>query len=118
MVAEDGSLLVSEVGAGRVSRVDASGNTSAVADGLQQPLAMAMRRGAVLILDHGSKTLESVDLATRQRQTLASQLPVGNPPGLSRGPMAFGGSLAVDPAGTIYLPGDAEGSVLMLREGP
>jgi len=116
VMAEDGSLLVSEVGTGRVSRVDASGNTSAVADGLQQPLAMAVRRGAVLILDHGSKTLESVELATRQRQTLARQLPVGNPPGLSRGPMAFGGSLAVDPAGTIYLPGDAEGSVLMLRE--
>ncbi len=118
VVAEDGSLVVSEVGNGRVSKIDAAGNTSLVVDGLQQPLAIAVRQGAVLILDHGTKTLESVDLRTRQRQTLATRLPVGNPAGLSRGPMEFGGSLAVDRAGTIYIPGDGEGSVLMLREEP
>ena len=117
VVAEDGSLLVSELGVGRVSKIDAAGNTSAVADGLQQPLAMAVRQDAVLILDHGTKTLDSVNLTTHHRQTLATQLPVGNPAGLSRGPMEFGGSLAVDQAGTIYIPADGEGSVLMLREG-
>jgi DNA-binding beta-propeller fold protein YncE len=115
-VAEDGSLFVSELGNGRVSKVDTNGSVSSVVEGLTQPLAIALRQGALLILDHGTKTLESVNLTTQQQHTLATQLPVGNPAGLSRGPMDFAGSLAVDPDGTIYIPGDGEGSVLMLQQ--
>ena len=109
-------MFVSEMGNGRVSRIDTNGNVSTVADGLGQPLAIALRQEALLILDHGTKTLVSVNLATQQQQTLASQLPIGNPAGLSRGPMDFAGSLAVDREGMIYIPGDGEGSVLMLQQ--
>ncbi len=116
VAAQDGSVFVSEMGNGRVSRVDTHGNVSTVADGLGQPLAIALRQEALLILDHGTKTLVSVNLATQQQQTLASQLPIGNPAGLSRGPMDFAGSLAVDREGMIYIPGDGEGSVLMLQQ--
>ena len=115
-VAEDGSLFVSELGNGRVSKIDTNGGVSSVVEGLQQPLAIALRQEALVILDHGTKTLESVNLATQQQHTLASHLPIGNPAGLSRGPMDFAGSLAVAPDGTIYIPGDGEGSILMLQQ--
>ncbi|NOT56667.1 MAG: hypothetical protein HOP18_18875 [Deltaproteobacteria bacterium] len=46
---------------------------------------------------------------------MASSLPVGDPPGCSRGPMEFSGGLAVAPDGTVYIAGDGEGSVLALR---
>jgi hypothetical protein len=46
---------------------------------------------------------------------LAHHLPVGDPPGCSRGPMEFSGGLAIGSDGTIYIAGDGEGSVLTLR---
>lgn len=115
-VAEEGSLFVSDLGNGRVSKIDTHGGVSSVVKGLTQPLAIALRQEALLVLDYGTKSLITVNLATQQQQTLASQLPVGNPAGLSRGPMDFAGSLAVDQDGTIYIPGDGEGSVLMLQQ--
>lgn len=115
VAASDGSLYVSELGEGRVSKVNASGTVSTVVAGLKDPRAIALWQDAVLVLDHDAKTLTAVTLTNQHQQTLASQLPVGNPAGQVRGPMDFAGSLAVDQDGRIYIPADGEGSILELK---
>ncbi len=75
----------------------------------------------------GSKSLVAYDLKTKSRHTIASDLPVGAPIGVTpkplRGLPPFSGpqgpfsGVAIGPNGTIYVSGDAEGSVLALRKG-
>ena len=116
VAANDGTLFVSDMGAGRIARVEKGGSTATLIDGLSKPSGLALlRQDTLLVLDRGTKDLHTVNINTKQRQTLASSLPVGDPPGCSRGPMEFSGGLAVDQDGTVYLAGDGEGSVLALR---
>jgi hypothetical protein len=104
------------LGKGRVAKVEKNGQVSSVIEGLDQPKGIALRQNTLLVLDRGTKELRAVDLANGQQQPLASSLPIGDPPGCSRGPMDFSGGLAVGPDGTIYIAADGEGSVLTLRK--
>jgi sugar lactone lactonase YvrE len=115
VIAADQTCFVTEPEHGRVVRIRRDGAVSRVLEGLAKPKGIALRQNTLLVLDHGSKELHALNLTTHQQQTLAFQLPLGDPPGRSRGPMEFAGGLAVGPDGTIYIPGDAEGSVLVLR---
>ncbi len=124
VVADDGSCYVSEESKGRVVRIN--GGASTVLDGLQKPQGLALSGGQLLVLDTGSKELLAFSLSTKQRQTLASNLPVGAAPGITPkplmgvpglvpGPLSPFAGLAVGGDGTIYIAGDGEGSVLTLR---
>jgi sugar lactone lactonase YvrE len=125
--APDGSCLVSEAGAGRIVAVTGSGasGVDTVVDGLEKPQGILVRDGQLYIVDAGTKTLVSVDLVTKVRQTIARELPVGAPPGVTpkplRGLPPFSGpqgpfaGIAAGPDGTLYLSADAEGSVMALR---
>ena len=116
VAASDGSLFVSDVGAGRIARVEKDGSIATLVDGLSKPSGLAfLRQDTLLVLDRDTKELHSVNINSKQRQTLASSLPVGDPPGCSRGPMEFSGGLAVAQDGTVYIAGDGEGNVLALR---
>lgn len=120
----DGNCFVSELGAGRVVKLS-GGGVETVLDGLQQPQGILVRDGQLYVLDAGLKCLISFDLKTKTRQTLASDLPVGAPPGVTpkplRGLPPFSGpqgpyaGIAAGPDGTLYLSADGEGSVLALR---
>lgn len=123
-VAADGSCYVSEANKGRVVKVN--GGTSVVLEGLQSPQGLALVGDQLLILDAGSKELVICPLATKQRQTIAANLPIGAPPGvvpkplmgvpdLIPGPLSSFAGLAVGTDGAIYIAGDGEGSVLVLR---
>ena len=78
------------------------------------------RAGAI-----GARTLIEHDLNKGSRRTLASNLPVGSPPGVVAkplrgfppftGPMGPFAGLAAGPDGRIYLSADGDGSVLALR---
>jgi DNA-binding beta-propeller fold protein YncE len=114
VTAKDGTVFVSELGNGRVAKVEKNGNILSVIDGLDKPKGLALRQDSLLVLDRGLKELRAVSLVTGQQQTLAFHLPVGDPPGCSRGPMDFSGGLAVGPDETIYIAADGEGSVLTL----
>jgi glucose/arabinose dehydrogenase len=116
VAASNGTILVSEVGKGQITQVDASGKTAVLVSGLGKPQGLALRQNALLVLDRGAKQLCTVDLATKKPQVIAQQLPVGDPPGCSRGPMEFSGGLAVGADGTIYIAGDGEGSVLTVKQ--
>ena len=125
VVADNGTCCVSEESTGRVVQVN--GGATTVLDGLQKPQGLALAGGQLFVLDVGSKELIAVSLATKQRQTLATDLPVGAPPGITPkplmgvpdllpGPLSAFAGLTVGGNGAIYLAGDGEGSVLMLRK--
>jgi sugar lactone lactonase YvrE len=124
-MAPDGSCYATEAGAGRVLKITGH-RIDTVLDGLSQPEGIACHGNQLYIVDSGARTLIQYDMDTRQATTIASGLPVGGPPGRSRtqlggigtlsGPMTAFTGLTVDALGTIYLSGDAEGSVLAIRQ--
>lgn len=108
-------IFVSELGKGQITQIDSAGKTSVLVNGLSKPQGLALRQNSLFVLDRDTKELCAVDLTTRKSQVIAHHLPVGDPPGCSRGPMEFSGGLAVGSDGTIYIAGDGEGSVLTVR---
>jgi hypothetical protein len=107
--------------------VKLNGGTTAVVEGLQTPQGVALAGDHLLILDVGSKELIGFSLTTKQRQTLAANLPVGAPmgvtpkplmgvPDLIPGPLSPFAGVAVSNDGTIYIAGDGEGSILALKK--
>ena len=100
--------------------------TTPLLEGLASPQGLALLGDELLVLDAGSKELIAVSLATKQRQTLASGLPVGAQTGvvpqplmgiagLVQGPLPPFAGLSVASDGSVYVAADGEGSVLCLR---
>jgi sugar lactone lactonase YvrE len=120
----NGACWVSESGAGRVVELRAAG-VETVLDGLEKPQGIAVRAGQLYVVDAGAKELIAFDLERGTRRAIATDLPVGAPPGVTpkplRGLPPFSGpqgpfaGIAADPDGTLYVSADAEGSVLALR---
>ncbi len=125
-IAADGTVYVAESGAGRVSKLT-GGRAEAVIDGLGEPQGIAIAGHKLFVLDVAAKEVIECDLTGGARKTIAARLPVGAPPGVIAkplggvgdmcGPMTSFAGLAVGADGTLYLSGDAEGSVLALRAG-
>jgi sugar lactone lactonase YvrE len=124
-VAFDGdSVLVAESGAGRVVKLTGAGS-DVVVDGLRRPQGIVVRNGHLYIVDAGSKELIGFDLNTKARNTIASGLPVGPPPGVEPKPLMgmppFSGpqgpfaGIAAGPDGSLYVSADGDGSVVALR---
>jgi sugar lactone lactonase YvrE len=123
-VAPDGAPLVAEAGAGRVVKLTALG-AETVLDGLRRPQGIVVRDGRLYVVDADAKALVAFDLESKQRQTIASDLPVGAPPGVApkplRGMPPFSGpqgpfaGITAGADGTLYLSADADGSVLAIR---
>lgn len=119
----DGALLVAESGAGRVVRL--AGSTETVVDGVQRPQGILVADGHLFIVDAGAKEVVDVDLDTGERQTIATGLPVGPPPGVEPKPLKgmppFSGpqgpfaGITMGRDGTLYISADGDGSVLALR---
>lgn len=121
----DGACFVSEMGAGRVVKLNGS-SVETVLDGLRQPQGLLVRDGQLYVVDAGSKTVTNVDLKTKAKSVIASELPVGAPPGVTpkplRGIAPFSGpqgpfaGITAGPDGTLYVSADGEGTVLTLRK--
>ncbi len=120
----DNAVLVSESGAGRIVAAG-TGGVDTVVDGLETPHGILVRGDQLLIVDVGLKALIAVDLVTKARQTLAAELPLGVPEGVTAkplkgtppfsGPMGPFAGITAGPDGTVYVSADAEGSVLAVR---
>ncbi|MGI9294927.1 MAG: hypothetical protein ACR2PS_13155, partial [Pseudomonadales bacterium] len=117
----DGTCYVAESGAGRVIKLsDKQADT--FVDGLQEPQGLAIHDGKLLIIDVGGKELIELELVGNGRRIIASNLPVGAPPGITAkplgavgnlsGPMTSFCGLAVGGDGTVYVTADAQGCVL------
>jgi sugar lactone lactonase YvrE len=120
----DGHPLVAESGAGRVARLSGS-TVETVVDGLQRPQGILVADGRLYIVDAGAKEVIALDLNSKERRTIASDLPVGPPPGVEPKPLKgmppFSGpqgpfaGITAGPDGTLYVSADGDGSVLALR---
>jgi sugar lactone lactonase YvrE len=123
-IGDDGTVYVAESGAGRVVKVS-GGKAVTVVDALGEPQGIAVRGNKLYIVDIGSRQVIEADLISGARTVIASELPVGAPPGTIRkqlggvgdmcGPMVSFTGIAAADDGTIYVSADAEGSVLALR---
>jgi sugar lactone lactonase YvrE len=121
----DGACYVSESRGGRVVKLTGS-RVDTVLDGLQQPQGVLARNGQLYVVDTGAQALIGYDSKSKTRHVIASELPVGAPAGVVpkplRGIQPFTGpqgpfaGIAAGPDGTLYVSGDAEGSVLALRQ--
>jgi len=122
--APDGSCYVAEAGKGRVVHVN--GGVSPVIDSLKEPHGVLLTGDEVFVVDSGAHELISYSLKTRSRQTVASNVPVGAPPGvvpkplmgipgLLQGPLTMFAGITQGRDGTIYVSADGEGSILALR---
>lgn len=125
-IAPDGACLVTESAAGRVVRIAGTGaKTTTVLDGLLRPQGILVRDGRLYVVDAGAKELVMFDPDSGARRIIASDLPVGAPPGVTpkplRGMPPFSGpqgpfaGITAGPDGTLYVSADAEGSVLALH---
>ena len=94
-------------------------------DGLVEPQGLAIAGDELLALDAGAHALVGVSLRTKQRATIATNLPVGAAPGvvpklllgiagLLPGPLRPFADLAVGADGTIFIAADGDGSILAL----
>jgi glucose/arabinose dehydrogenase len=120
----DSEIFVAEGSAGRVLKLTGSG-VQTVLDGLDRPEGLAFRDGTLFIVDAGAKVLLAYTLDSGKLETLARGLPVGAPEGVvpvKPGPVGtFSGpagpfaAVAAGPDGSLYVSGDAEGSILTLR---
>jgi sugar lactone lactonase YvrE len=123
-IAPDGTPLVAESGAGRVVRLTGT-QVVTVVDGLQRPQGLLVADGVLYIVDAGAKEVVAVDMNSGTRQTIASGLPVGPPPGVEpkplRGMPPFSGpqgpfaGITIGADGTLFVSADGDGSVLALR---
>ena len=123
-VGSDGTVLVSESAAGKVVKLS-RGRTETVLDGLNRPQGILLRNGLLYVVDAGAQELVEYNTASGARRTIASNLPVGAPPGVTPkflrgigafcGPMGPFASITAAVDGTLYVSGDAEGSVLALH---
>jgi sugar lactone lactonase YvrE len=123
-IAADGSCFVSESHKGRVVQID-NGAAKAVIEGLKEPQGLAIGGDTLYALDAGARELIAYSLKTRQRETIASNLPVGAAPGvvpkllmgipgLLPGPLRSFAGLTMGNDGRIYVAADGDGSVVAL----
>lgn len=123
-VSADGTCYVTESAGGRVVKIS-GGRAETVLDSLQQPQGILARGGLLYVVDAGSKEVIEYDVARGARRTVASDLPVGAPRGVTpkflraignmSGPMGPFAAIAAGVDGTLYVSADAEGSVLEIR---
>jgi sugar lactone lactonase YvrE len=119
----EGTCFVAESGAGRIVKLS-GGRTELVLDGLQKPQGLLAQGRRLYIVDAGAKQLIEFDPATRTRHIIAANLPVGAPPGVipkylgpvgtMAGPMGPFAGITAAADGTLYVAGDADGSVLVI----
>jgi sugar lactone lactonase YvrE len=121
----EGTCFVSESAGGRVVKLPGGGRTETVMDGLQKPQGILVRGRLLYVVDAGAQELIEYGLGSGVRRTIASNLPIGAPPGVVpktlgpvgalSGPMGPFAGIAAGEDGTLYVSGDAEGSVLAIR---
>lgn len=123
-IGPDGNCYVSESGGGRVVSL-AGHSPRTVLDGLTKPEGLIVRGDHLYIVDAGTKEVIEFELTRGVRRAIASNLPVGAPAGIVPKPLrafpplcgAMGpfADITNGADGTLYISGDAEGSVLAIR---
>jgi sugar lactone lactonase YvrE len=119
------TVFVAESGAGRIRMLRRGSAVETLVDGLGRPEGLCVSDGTLYTVDTVSKALLAIDPSSGEVSTLASDLPVGAPAGVTpkflgpigdmSGPMINFADIVAGPHGTLYISGDAEGSVLAVN---
>jgi sugar lactone lactonase YvrE len=110
-IAGDDAVYVSEMAAGRVSRIDVnSGARRVIAEGLDRPQGIATDGSAVLVVEAGKARLVRIEPGSSAVEVIARDLPIG----LANVPITLAG-VAVGAGGTFYVTSDVENSIWRLR---
>jgi len=120
ILGRDGAVYITEA-AGRLTRVDlSSGSKTVVADQLAMPEGLAATPwGTFIVAESAAKRLVSIDPVSKERITVAENLPIGLPAGRAGLPPAYlTTGVAVGPDGTVYVTCDVDGSLLRIRPQP
>ncbi|MDI1446047.1 SMP-30/gluconolactonase/LRE family protein [Polyangium sp. 6x1] len=118
--AKEPGVYVTEVRAGRVTRVRLSdGTRSTLASDLQAPEGIARHPdGGLIVAEVGKKQLVRIDPATGRVAVLASDLPIGLPESEGLPPGYVPTGVAVGRSGTIYLSSDVESALYRFVPSP
>jgi sugar lactone lactonase YvrE len=118
-------VFVAEAGAGRVVKLEHGRAAETIIEGLSRPEGLCISGSKLYIIDSIAKTLVEADPATGAHSVIFANLPVGAPAGVTpkflgpigdmSGPMINFAGIASGADGTLYISGDAEGSVLAVR---
>ncbi|MDP3674400.1 MAG: gluconolaconase [Novosphingobium sp.] len=119
------AAFVAEAGAGRIVRLQRGAPVETLVDGLTRPEGLCASGGKLYAIDSRARTLLEIDPDSGAVFTVARNLPVGAPFGATTmpwlgpigdmsGPMINFADVAAGADGTLYVSGDAEGSVLAI----
>lgn len=113
----DGTLYVTEAGAGTLSRIDAAtGARSLLVQDLQMPEGVAVTAdGQVVVAEVGARRIIAVDPATGAVEVVAEDLPVGLPAPPGAPPVFTPTGLAAGGDGTMYFTSDLENAIYRIR---
>jgi sugar lactone lactonase YvrE len=110
-IAGDDAVYVSEMAAGRISRIDInSGVRRVIAQGLDRPQGIATDGSGVLVVEAGKARVVRVEPGNDAVEVIARDLPIG----LANVPITLSG-VAVGAGGTIYVTSDVENSIWRLK---
>ena len=119
------TAYIAEAGAGRIARLRQGSPVDTLAEGLGRPEGLCLSGGKLYAVDTAGKRLLEIDPESGAVATIASNLPVGAPPGVvpkflgpigdMSGPMINFADIACGPDGSLYVSADGEGSVLAFR---
>jgi glucose/arabinose dehydrogenase len=122
----NGTLVVSDEERGTVERIDGDGTRTVLADGLSRPHDVAIFDDTALVIEAAAQRLLSIPLSGGEPTVLAEGLPTGSGPGKVRdtlnglpmmmpGPISPFAGLDVGPDGRVFVSGDANGTIVVLK---
>jgi sugar lactone lactonase YvrE len=107
-----GAVYLTEAFAGRVSKVEASGQKSVVAKDLKMPEGIAIAPdGKLVVAEVGAKRLVAIDPQSGTVTEIAGNLPIGLPATPGGLPTNIPTGVGVGASGTIYFSSDIENAI-------
>lgn len=113
---EQNAVYVAESLTGSITRIEMDGQRTQIVSGLKQPEGITrMNDGRIAVVEVGQQQLLAVDPANGALEVLATGLPVGHAAANAPGPVHLPSGVAQGSDGTLYISGDVDNSIRMLR---
>lgn len=116
---QDGQIYLTEV-AGFLTRVDPkSGEITRLAKDLKMPEGLAQAAdGSFIIAETGERRLIRLDATTGEQTVLATDLPIGFPPGPGMPPSGIPTGVEIADDGTLYFTSDVDNGLYQIKLVP
>ena len=113
---EQDAVYVAESLTGSITRIEMDGQRTQIVSDLKQPEGITlMNDGLIAVVEVGKQRLLAVDPANGAVEVLATGLPVGHAAANAPDPVHLPSGVAQGSDGTLYISGDVDNSIRMLR---